>query len=373
MENSVDSFVLLFDFFPFFLLSLNMANVTDPLIRVVQGSDPQNLMEYITRQKIYDSRFWKEECFGLSVVNVLEKAAKSLTCIGGTMGANQQPTRFLCLTLKLLQLQPESETIQDEFIKQDHFKYVRALGAFYLRLTGRPANIYESLEPLYQDYSKLKLRERNEWRLIYMDQVVHELFTENYFCGITLPRLPARETLQQEGYLEEGSRSTALNDVILNAGGLEHYLKYKAHVEKSPAALELWKERMGESSSSSSKIETKTAKSALNPSESEPRDVPLDPSKQEVEEGQMESSEHRPSKRKQQPEDNEEIDSSKKKKKTKKEKGYGTLFKSSKRQDKDRIEMSDIQSTSKVPPAEGSEEYWNEQRAKLGLKPLNKS
>eukprot|EP00429_Kryptoperidinium_foliaceum_P007262 CAMPEP_0176015504 /NCGR_PEP_ID=MMETSP0120_2-20121206/7372_1 /TAXON_ID=160619 /ORGANISM="Kryptoperidinium foliaceum, Strain CCMP 1326" /LENGTH=144 /DNA_ID=CAMNT_0017348477 /DNA_START=108 /DNA_END=542 /DNA_ORIENTATION=- len=132
-----------------------MANVTDPLIRALQGSDPQNLMEYITRQKIYDSRYWKEECFGLSVVDVLEKAA-SLTCVGGTMGsASQRPTKFLCLTLKLLQLQPESELIMEEFIQQDHFKYVRALGAFYLRLTGRPADIYESLETLYGSQTEI--------------------------------------------------------------------------------------------------------------------------------------------------------------------------------------------------------------------------
>jgi len=41
-----------------------MANVTDPLARSVHGKDPQNLIEYITRQKIYDSLYWKEECFG---------------------------------------------------------------------------------------------------------------------------------------------------------------------------------------------------------------------------------------------------------------------------------------------------------------------
>ena len=53
-----------------------MANVTDPLAGAVHGTDPQNLMEYITRQRIYDCRYWKEECFGLTAADVLEKATK---------------------------------------------------------------------------------------------------------------------------------------------------------------------------------------------------------------------------------------------------------------------------------------------------------
>ena len=37
-------------------------------------------------------------------------------------------------------------------------RYVRVLGAFYLRLVGTPADIYQYLEPLYNDYRKIKLR-----------------------------------------------------------------------------------------------------------------------------------------------------------------------------------------------------------------------
>lgn len=32
------------------------------------------------------------------------------------------------------------------------------LGAFYLRLVGTPADIYQYLEPLYNDYRKVKMR-----------------------------------------------------------------------------------------------------------------------------------------------------------------------------------------------------------------------
>lgn len=42
--------------------------------------------------------------------------------IGGVY-ANQRPTEFLCLTLKLLQLQPEKE-ILIEYLTAEEFKYV---------------------------------------------------------------------------------------------------------------------------------------------------------------------------------------------------------------------------------------------------------
>jgi pre-mRNA-splicing factor 38A len=130
-----------------------MANVTDPLARAVHGTNPQNLIEYITRQKIYDSRYWKEECFGLNAVDILEKAVK-LTTLGGSFGENRKPCHFLALTLKMLQIQPDDNIIE-QLIQDKTFKYVRALGAFYLRLTGRPKDIYELLEPLYHDNRKV--------------------------------------------------------------------------------------------------------------------------------------------------------------------------------------------------------------------------
>ena len=42
--------------------------------------------------------------------------------IGGTFGGNVRPTPFICLVLKLLQIQPEKEIIV-EFIKNEEYKY----------------------------------------------------------------------------------------------------------------------------------------------------------------------------------------------------------------------------------------------------------
>lgn len=46
------------------------------------------------------------------------------------------PSNFMCLVLKLLQIQPDPEIIR-EYILQEDSKYLRLLGAFYLRLTGK--------------------------------------------------------------------------------------------------------------------------------------------------------------------------------------------------------------------------------------------
>jgi pre-mRNA-splicing factor 38A len=326
-----------------------MANVTDPLIRSLQGTDPQNLLEYITRQKIYDSRYWKEDCFGLTVVDVLEKGATSLTCVGGTMGANQRPTKFLCLTLKLLQLQPETDTILQDFIRQDHFKYVRVLGCFYLRLTGRPAHIYQALEPLYGDHRKLKLRERQDWKLTFMDQVVHELLTLPFFVGITLPRLPARATLQQEGYLDEGTRLSLLDTKILQAGGLTDFLRHKAFVEKSPAALLLWEERVGNCSQEISYSKKK-------PEFGEERQVEILGATRSTTDQKRKVV--------------DEITTTGIKLKNKKDRGYGTLFSVKGSKGDDVSDVGGIPAQVK-DGGERSEEYWNQQRAQLGLKPLN--
>jgi pre-mRNA-splicing factor 38A len=222
-----------------------MANASDPLANSLSGSDPQNLLEYITRQKIYDSRYWKEECFGLTVADVLEKAAKQLPCIGGL------PTKFLPLLLKLLQLQPETDLVVQSFIEQDEFKYVRALGCLYVRFTARPVDVYGALERVYNDFRRLRVwtTVTQEWSLVPMDEFVHDLLLTNTTTnssralGLALPRLPTRRALQSAGYLD-GPRVTALTDVLRDHGNdAMTYFRYKVQVEQSPAAMAAWERR----------------------------------------------------------------------------------------------------------------------------------
>ena len=76
----------------------------------IHGTNPQFLIEKITRMKIYDSLYWKEHCFALTGKTIVDKGI-GLKYIGGTYGGLRQPTNFLCLCLKMLQIQPSKDII----------------------------------------------------------------------------------------------------------------------------------------------------------------------------------------------------------------------------------------------------------------------
>jgi len=172
-----------------------MANRTDPTAISVHGTNPQNLIEKILRNRIYSNNYWKEHCFGLTAETLVDKVVK-LRSYGGTYGGLKTPTPFICLILKMLQIQPEKEIII-EFIQNPEYKYVRLLGAFYLRLVGRPKEIYQYLEPLYGDYRKIRERVEIGYRVTHVDEYVQELLHGDYVCDIALPYLPKRSILEE--------------------------------------------------------------------------------------------------------------------------------------------------------------------------------
>ncbi|ORX62179.1 PRP38-domain-containing protein [Hesseltinella vesiculosa] len=184
-----------------------MANRTISGANWVHGQDPQHLVEKIIRERIYDSIYWKEDCFGLTAASLMDRAVE-LTCLGGEFG-NHEPTPFLCLVLKMLQLQPEKDIVID-LIKQEDFKYLRALAAFYLRLVGSSKEIYMYLEPLLNDYRKLKVRVGAGYTLTYMDEFVDNLLNQIRVCDVILPHLLQRHILEDNDELEP--RESALDD-----------------------------------------------------------------------------------------------------------------------------------------------------------------
>ena len=320
---------------------------------------PQNLVEYITRQKIYDSLYWKEECFGLSASDVATKAVE-LKALGGSYGGNSKPTRFLCLILKMLQIQPE-EGIVEQFLENEDFKYVRALGAFYLRLTGRPSEIYELIEPLFNDHRKLRYRTPTGWMITYMDQLADELLHQDRYCGIALPHLPKRDVLETAGYLD-GPRQSSLAPLIEeSAGGSpERMLELMADSgnEAAIAALDERKKRKREA-------EEKERNDSSQSQQQEPRDSGEDYSYYGSADGGLQKrgdaeETHRSSRK-----DEGRSRTKDKDKKSKKKGKYGSLFKkSSKRETEMALDAGSAEDY------KASAEYWNAERAKLGLKPL---
>jgi len=157
------------------------------------------------RQKIYDSLYWKQDCFGLSAERIVDKAVE-LRYVGGMFGQPQKPSEFICLLLKMLQIQPEKDIVL-EFIKNDEFKYLRLLGAMYLRLVGRAVDVYNYLEPLLNDFRRVRVRDPASGRFLlsHVDELVDEMLRRDYMFAIALPRLPLRKVLEDNGQLEPRS------------------------------------------------------------------------------------------------------------------------------------------------------------------------
>lgn len=180
-----------------------MANRTIKDAKVVHGTNPQYLIEKIIRTRIYESRFWKEDCFGLSAADVLDKAI-ALRFIGGIYGGNIKPTPFLSLTLKLLQIQPDKDIII-AFIGRfgETYKYLRALGAFYFRLTATSLETWKYLEPLYNDMRKLRVMDRmGNFSVIHMDEFVDTLLRDDRVFDVILPRISKRKVHEDANEIE---------------------------------------------------------------------------------------------------------------------------------------------------------------------------
>jgi len=185
-------------------------NTTHPEARNVHGTNPQYLVETILRMKIYDDRYWKEHCAGLNSEELVDKAV-ALKCVGGTYGGTRKPTAFMCLILKMLQIQPEKDIIV-EFISQEDYKYIRILGAFYLRLVGTAVDVYQYLEPLLNDYRKVRTRNSDGmYVVVHVDEIIDKLLLEDYYFDISLPRILKRKILEDQGVLEP--RRSPLEDL----------------------------------------------------------------------------------------------------------------------------------------------------------------
>lgn len=74
-----------------------MANRTDKEANAIHGKDPQNLIDYIVRQKVYDTLYWKEHCFGLNPETLIEKAI-ALDHVGKFQTPPPPPQHFSILT-----------------------------------------------------------------------------------------------------------------------------------------------------------------------------------------------------------------------------------------------------------------------------------
>ncbi|KAI0837975.1 PRP38 family-domain-containing protein [Hypoxylon sp. FL0890] len=176
------------------------------------GLNPATIMEKAVRERIVESYFWKEQCFGVNEADIIDRVVDHVSFIGGTYGVTQKPTPFLCLAFKLLQLGPD-DSILEEYLSfgGEKFKYLRALACFYVRLTRRAENVYKTLEPFLEDRRKLRRKGRAGTSLTYVDQFVDDLLTKDRVCATSLWQMPKREILEDLELLEP--RISPLGDI----------------------------------------------------------------------------------------------------------------------------------------------------------------
>ncbi|KUI69159.1 Pre-mRNA-splicing factor 38A [Cytospora mali] len=167
------------------------------------GLNPATVMEKAVRERIVDSYFFKEQCFGVNEADIVNRVADHVYFIGGTYGSTQKPTPFLCLAFKLLQLAPGDDILR-EYLEYggDKFKYLRALAVFYIRLTRRAKDVYTMLEPYLEDRRKLRRKGRNGTSLTYVDEFVDDLLVKDRVCGTSLWKMPSRDLLEDLDELE---------------------------------------------------------------------------------------------------------------------------------------------------------------------------
>lgn len=176
------------------------------------GLNPATILEKPVRERIVDSYFWKDQCFGLNEADIVNRVVEHVNFIGGTYGDAQRPSPFLCLAFKLLQLGPGDDVL-NEYLGYggEKFKYLRALAVFYVRLTRRAKDVYLLLEPFLEDRRKLRRRGRVGTSLTFMDQFVDDLLTKDRVCATSLWKMTKREILEDLEELEP--RTSALGDI----------------------------------------------------------------------------------------------------------------------------------------------------------------
>lgn len=106
------------------------------------------------------------------------------------------------------ELRRQSRIADDEYLG----RYLRALAAFYVRLTFDPPDVYKTLEPFLADYRKLKRRTNNGFILTHVDQFIDDLLTKERVCATSLWKMPTRQQLEDLDLLDE--RVSPLGDEI---------------------------------------------------------------------------------------------------------------------------------------------------------------
>ena len=172
----------------------------------IRGVAPQHLIDTATRHSIYQSVYWNQYCFGLNLVTLIDRVP-NLKGVGGVYGMFREPSNFICLFLKLLELEPSKDVIY--FIlntKSWQMKHLRLMAALYVRFVFPPEEVYIILEDQLTYYFKIAVLREDGYHVEHYDEVIYSFLKDKFWCGITLPPLTPRINLPP--------RQTPLNNLI---------------------------------------------------------------------------------------------------------------------------------------------------------------
>lgn len=66
-------------------------------------------------------------------------------------------------------------------------------GAYYLRLVGKAYDVYTYLEPLYNDFRRVRVAQADgTFALSHVDEVVDDMLRKDYLFEVALPHIPMR-------------------------------------------------------------------------------------------------------------------------------------------------------------------------------------
>lgn len=168
---------------------------TQDFKKSIRNLAPQHLIDAPTRQKICNSPYFMQYCFGVNLVTFVDRA-QLLKGVGGIYGTYKQPTNFICLFFKLLELEP-SEKVIEYFINTKcwQMKHLRLLAALYVRFAYPPSEVYQILESLLNHYEKIAIMTDDGYVLSHFDEIIYSFLKEKLWCGIQLPPLTPRINL----------------------------------------------------------------------------------------------------------------------------------------------------------------------------------
>jgi hypothetical protein len=67
------------------------------------------------------------------------------------------------------------------------------VGAYYLRLVGRAYDVYTYLEPLYNDFRRVRVAlPDGRFALSHVDEVVDDMLRKDYLFDVSMPHIPYR-------------------------------------------------------------------------------------------------------------------------------------------------------------------------------------